>query len=75
MDEWLSTLAKTTATSSHTTVETVTLTTTDALPPGHPANTSAEELVPGVSQTYHGPTCLPQPACECWWEDVLLCGG
>lgn len=75
MDEWPSTLAKTTATSGHAAAETVTLSTTDALPLEHPASTSAEELVPGVSQTRHGPACLPQAACECRREDVLLRGG
>ena len=66
MGEGLGTLAKTTATSRRTAVGTVTLTATDALPAGHPASPSAEELVPGVSQTHRVPACLPPAACERW---------
>ncbi|KAF5913925.1 hypothetical protein HPG69_011956 [Diceros bicornis minor] len=75
MGEGPSTLAKASATSGHTAAEPVIPATTDPLPPRRPANTSAEELVPGVPQAHHGSTCLPPAARECQREDVLLHGG
>ena len=70
-----STLAQATAISGHPAAEPVTLATAGPLPPGRPAGASAEELVPGLPQAHHGPTCLSQAAHECQREDVLLHGG
>lgn len=68
MGEGPNTLAKSTATP-------VALATQHALPPWYPASNSAEKLVAGLSQTYHGPTCPSPAAHECQREDVFLCDG
>jgi hypothetical protein len=75
MDEGSCTLAKATVTSDHTATHTVALATTHPLPPGHPTNPHAEELVPGVPRALHDPASVPPAARQCWREDVLLHDG